>query len=217
MTVNTSSDWVHTGELAKIDSLTVQNSGLGRRVRIVCKVSGQPPPKVTWFKDGRSIGRNRSKYQFVYFRYVLDTNRQSLADVFLSPHLDVSTSRTHPERKYIHTRAHRKRSELIIRSAMRNDSGKYECRAKNKMARQIVNRVTWVDVMPRTSTEVVRKYSIDDTGTITTGQRARHRRTHFSCVCASRHVPGVRAENTFADTHIYILLSAVSGLDALIC
>lgn len=60
----------HTGERAKIVSLSVQNSGQGRRVRIVCKVSGQPPPKVTWFKDGRSISRNRSKYQFVYFRCV---------------------------------------------------------------------------------------------------------------------------------------------------
>lgn len=52
----------------------------------------------------------------------------------------------------------RKRSELIIRSAMRNDSGQYECRVKNKVARQTVSRFTWVDVTSKNNAEVFREY-----------------------------------------------------------
>lgn len=57
------------GKRASIESmspnLTVKE---GKRVRIVCKVDGEPAPKVTWFKDGRSINRNRTKYIFVHLR-----------------------------------------------------------------------------------------------------------------------------------------------------
>ncbi|XP_037044668.1 protein vein isoform X2 [Bradysia coprophila] len=100
------------GQRASIESLMANNSTAreGRRIRIVCKVRGQPPPKVTWFKDGRSIGRNRARYQFVHLR---------------------------------------KRSELIIKSAFRNDSGLYECRAKNKLARQPVSRSIRIEVLPK--------------------------------------------------------------------
>lgn len=51
----------------------------------------------------------------------------------------------------------RKRSELIIRAAVRNDSGQYECRAKNKMARQTVSRGEWVNVT--NPSEDPRKYN----------------------------------------------------------
>uniref|UniRef100_A0A182QX24 Ig-like domain-containing protein n=1 Tax=Anopheles farauti TaxID=69004 RepID=A0A182QX24_9DIPT len=37
-------------------------SGAGENVRLVCRVSGQPPPKVVWFKDKRQINRNATKY-----------------------------------------------------------------------------------------------------------------------------------------------------------
>ncbi|XP_043950806.1 protein vein isoform X3 [Drosophila biarmipes] len=40
----------------------------GRELRIVCKVSGQPPPKVTWFKDDKSINRKRNVYQFKHHK-----------------------------------------------------------------------------------------------------------------------------------------------------
>ncbi|XP_058466710.1 protein vein isoform X2 [Malaya genurostris] len=40
----------------------------GKRVRLVCKVRGQPPPKVTWFKDRRSINRNVTKYAQVHLK-----------------------------------------------------------------------------------------------------------------------------------------------------
>ncbi|EDS44157.1 conserved hypothetical protein [Culex quinquefasciatus] len=40
----------------------------GKRVRLVCKVRGQPPPKVTWFKDKRSINRNVTKYAQVHLK-----------------------------------------------------------------------------------------------------------------------------------------------------
>lgn len=57
------------GKRASIESmsanLTVKE---GKRARIVCKVDGEPAPKVTWFKDGRSINRNRTKYIFVHLR-----------------------------------------------------------------------------------------------------------------------------------------------------
>jgi hypothetical protein len=56
-----------------IESLLANNATIreGKRARIVCKVRGQPPPKVTWFKDGRSIARNRERYQFVHLRLVM--------------------------------------------------------------------------------------------------------------------------------------------------
>ncbi|BFF98088.1 protein vein [Drosophila madeirensis] len=40
----------------------------GRELRIICKVSGQPPPKVTWFKDDKSINRKRNVYQFKHHK-----------------------------------------------------------------------------------------------------------------------------------------------------
>lgn len=48
------------GQRASISSLpanvTVKE---GKRIRLVCRVKGQPPPKVTWFKDDRSLSRLR--------------------------------------------------------------------------------------------------------------------------------------------------------------
>ncbi|XP_041631164.2 protein vein isoform X3 [Drosophila kikkawai] len=40
----------------------------GRELKIVCRVSGQPPPKVTWFKDDKSINRKRNVYQFKHHK-----------------------------------------------------------------------------------------------------------------------------------------------------
>lgn len=40
----------------------------GKRVKITCKVNGEPAPKVTWFKDRRSINRNKTKFEFVHTR-----------------------------------------------------------------------------------------------------------------------------------------------------
>jgi len=40
----------------------------GKKLRIVCEVSGQPPPKVTWFKDDKSINRKRNIYQFKHHK-----------------------------------------------------------------------------------------------------------------------------------------------------
>ncbi|KAH8378929.1 hypothetical protein KR009_002137 [Drosophila setifemur] len=40
----------------------------GGKLRIICKVSGQPPPKVTWFKDDKSINRKRNVYQFKHHK-----------------------------------------------------------------------------------------------------------------------------------------------------
>nr|NP_001014565.2 vein, isoform C [Drosophila melanogaster]AAX52759.2 vein, isoform C [Drosophila melanogaster] len=40
----------------------------GKKLRIVCEVSGQPPPKVTWFKDEKSINRKRNIYQFKHHK-----------------------------------------------------------------------------------------------------------------------------------------------------
>jgi hypothetical protein len=58
-----------SGKRASIESLSLNLTVKeGKRVRIVCKVDGEPAPKVTWFKDGRSINRNRTKYVFVHLR-----------------------------------------------------------------------------------------------------------------------------------------------------
>lgn len=57
------------GKKASITSLkdvvTVQE---GKKLRLVCKVDGQPPPKVTWFKNGRSINKSKTKYNFLHTR-----------------------------------------------------------------------------------------------------------------------------------------------------
>lgn len=46
----------------------------------------------------------------------------------------------------------RRRSDLIIKSAAWNDSGKYECRAKNKLTlKRPVSRTTWLDVLSKNS------------------------------------------------------------------
>ncbi|CAO1300617.1 unnamed protein product [Diamesa hyperborea] len=99
------------GKRASIDSLTSNITVReGKRVRIVCKVSGQPAPKVTWFKDGRSINRNRLKYVFVHLR---------------------------------------RRSDLIIKSAVPSDQGRFECRAKNKLSAKPVSNFTRIEVLPK--------------------------------------------------------------------
>lgn len=136
------------GKRASIESmspnLTVKE---GKKVKIVCKVDGEPAPKVTWFKDGRSINRNRTKYIFVHLRWVC-----SEPMTMLSWWLDDFS---------------RRRSDLIIKSAAWNDSGKYECRAKNKqMIERPVSKYTKLEVVakqnlttPRTSREAHRHHS----------------------------------------------------------
>ncbi|KAH8398894.1 hypothetical protein KR222_010956 [Zaprionus bogoriensis] len=44
---------------------TMENGG---ELRIICKVEGRPPPKVTWFKDDKSINRKRNVYQFKHHK-----------------------------------------------------------------------------------------------------------------------------------------------------
>ncbi|EDW73415.2 LOW QUALITY PROTEIN: vein, partial [Drosophila willistoni] len=59
---------------ASITSITIKTPSNtttidhGQELRIICKVSGQPPPKVTWFKDDKSINRNRHVYQFKHHK-----------------------------------------------------------------------------------------------------------------------------------------------------
>lgn len=48
------------GQRASIFSLTANVTVKeGKRIRLVCRVNGQPPPKVTWFKDDKSLSRLR--------------------------------------------------------------------------------------------------------------------------------------------------------------
>ncbi|XP_017463626.1 PREDICTED: protein vein-like, partial [Rhagoletis zephyria] len=82
---------------------------IGKELHIVCKVQGRPPPKVTWFKDGKSINRNRKLYKFRHFK---------------------------------------KRSELIIRSFNISDTGRYECRAKNKINQEPDRRTILIKADP---------------------------------------------------------------------
>ncbi|XP_059226756.1 uncharacterized protein LOC106092913 isoform X2 [Stomoxys calcitrans] len=98
-------------QLASIRSISASNRTVenGQELRIVCKVTGRPPPKVTWFKDHRSINRNRKLYQFAHYK---------------------------------------KRSELIIRSFNTSDAGRYECRAKNKVNRNIERRTIVIKAHP---------------------------------------------------------------------
>ncbi|XP_064544657.1 protein vein isoform X2 [Drosophila montana] len=57
---------------ATITSITsVPSNGTmanGEKLRIICKVEGRPPPKVTWFKDDKSINRKRNVYQFKHHK-----------------------------------------------------------------------------------------------------------------------------------------------------
>ncbi|XP_017843682.1 protein vein isoform X2 [Drosophila busckii] len=46
-------------------NITMEN---GKELRIICKVRGRPPPKVTWFKDDKSIKGNRNVYQFKHHK-----------------------------------------------------------------------------------------------------------------------------------------------------
>lgn len=120
------------GKRASIESmspnLTVKE---GKRVRIVCKVDGEPAPKVTWFKDGKSINRNRTKYIFVHLRWV---TTRAFPRIVADASDDFS----------------RRRSDLIIKSAVWKDSGQYECRAKNKLtSKRPVSNFTWLDVLSK--------------------------------------------------------------------
>ena len=60
------------GKVASIESLqhnfTNEPAKEGKRVKISCKLNGEPAPKATWFKDGRSINRNKTKFEFVVTR-----------------------------------------------------------------------------------------------------------------------------------------------------
>ncbi|XP_063701957.1 protein vein isoform X2 [Culicoides brevitarsis] len=48
------------GQRASISSLSTNVTVKeGKRIRLVCRVNGQPPPKVTWFKDDKSLSRLR--------------------------------------------------------------------------------------------------------------------------------------------------------------
>ncbi|XP_069967108.1 protein vein isoform X2 [Bactrocera oleae] len=103
-------------QLASIRNITTNRTmEIGKELHIVCKVQGRPPPKVTWFKDGKSINRNRKLYKFRHFKM---------------------------------------RSELIIRSFNISDTGRYECRAKNKINQEPDRReiVIKADPEPRYST-----------------------------------------------------------------
>ncbi|XP_032290516.1 protein vein isoform X2 [Drosophila virilis] len=82
----------------------------GKELRIICNVEGRPPPKVTWFKDDKSINRKRNVYQFKH---------------------------------------HKRRAELIVRSFnSSSDAGKYECRAKNKVRKDIDKRGIMINAYP---------------------------------------------------------------------
>ncbi|KAI9587654.1 hypothetical protein GQX74_003500 [Glossina fuscipes] len=98
-------------QLASIRSISANNRTVenGKELRIVCKVHGRPPPKVTWFKDHKSINRNRKLYQFYHYK---------------------------------------KRSELVIRSFNTSDAGRYECRAKNKVNRNVERRAMVIKAYP---------------------------------------------------------------------
>ncbi|KAG5677512.1 hypothetical protein PVAND_007268 [Polypedilum vanderplanki] len=108
------------GKVASVESITPNlTSKEGKRVRIVCKTYGEPCPKVTWFKDGRSINRNKTKYEFVHLR---------------------------------------RRSDLIIKSAVASDSGRYECRAKNKLNTKPASKFTSLSVKPTITSDRTIKY-----------------------------------------------------------
>ncbi|XP_059614188.1 protein vein isoform X2 [Phlebotomus argentipes] len=57
------------GQRASIEFLTENLPvRVGKKIRLVCRVKGQPPPKITWFKDGRSIKRDRNRYTFSHLK-----------------------------------------------------------------------------------------------------------------------------------------------------
>lgn len=49
----------------KPNNATIENNA---ELRITCRVEGQPPPKVTWFKDDKSINSKRKIYQFKHHK-----------------------------------------------------------------------------------------------------------------------------------------------------
>ncbi|EDV97743.1 GH17034 [Drosophila grimshawi] len=57
-------------ELTSTSTITPSNATMqnGDELRIICEVRGEPPPKVTWFKDDKSINRKRRVYQFKHFK-----------------------------------------------------------------------------------------------------------------------------------------------------
>ncbi|GAB0099190.1 Protein vein [Sergentomyia squamirostris] len=57
------------GQSATIEFLTESRRVYeGRKVRLVCRVKGQPPPKISWYKDDVPIKRNRTRYTFSHFK-----------------------------------------------------------------------------------------------------------------------------------------------------
>lgn len=63
---------VLTAQNASIISITTEpnNATIAKnaRLRITCKVEGQPPPKVTWFKDDKSINGKHQVYKFKHHK-----------------------------------------------------------------------------------------------------------------------------------------------------
>lgn len=137
-----------------IESLMANNATIreGKRLRIVCKVRGHPPPKVTWFKDNRSIAKNRSRYQFVHLRWAPTIHLNTITFQIGQLLLELNYMQF-PITNFCWINVlfvyFRRRSELIIKEAFLNDSGQYECRAKNKLARQPIKKLTRIDVLPK--------------------------------------------------------------------
>lgn len=50
----------HDPDIVNITSNLIVEEGT--EIQLECKVNGRPPPKVTWFKDGKSIN-NRNKFR----------------------------------------------------------------------------------------------------------------------------------------------------------
>ncbi|XP_030385931.1 protein vein [Scaptodrosophila lebanonensis] len=62
-----------TTQVASITNISASSSTgtIGKPLNITCKVEGRPPPKVTWFKDGKSLARkpvHRKIYQFKHYK-----------------------------------------------------------------------------------------------------------------------------------------------------
>lgn len=47
--------WLSAGSPARVEAMSDVRVTRGGRVRVECRASGRPPPRISWYKDGKPV------------------------------------------------------------------------------------------------------------------------------------------------------------------